>query len=62
MKNPFFKILLWMAIAVVTAASVLPNSFPDYWLIDLFAHFKLQYIFIATLLLVATRFVLAHKK
>lgn len=51
-----------MAIAVVTAASVLPNSFPDYWLIDLFAHFKLQYIFIATLLLIATRFVLAYKK
>ncbi|SDG81613.1 endonuclease/exonuclease/phosphatase family protein [Psychroflexus sediminis] len=62
MKTPFFKTLLWMAIAVVTAASVLPNIFPDYWLIDLFAHFKVQYFFIAILLLIASTFVLARKK
>lgn len=40
------KILFPLILAGVAFASSLPHIFPDFWLTDIFSHFKLQYLII----------------
>lgn len=49
MAKPLKKII-WFAVAAVLAASVFPNVFSRYWLVDLFAHFKVQYLVVSIIL------------
>lgn len=39
----------------------MPNIFPEYWLIDIFSNFKLQYLFISVLLLIISGLLLKKK-
>ncbi len=51
MKKSLLKNIIWFGISAVTCASLLPNLFSEYWFLDLFAHFKVQYLVIALILL-----------
>lgn len=55
------KKLLWFIIIGLLTASILPNIYVDYWLIDILSNFKLQYFFIAILLVLIVALLLKQK-
>lgn len=61
MIKPFLKKLIWISIIGILLVSVLPNIFSDYWLIDIFSNFKVQYLFISVLLLIISGLLLKKK-
>ncbi|GGW93543.1 endonuclease/exonuclease/phosphatase family protein [Salegentibacter mishustinae] len=50
MKILFLKKLTWILIVGVLFASILPNIISNYWFIDIFSNFKLQYLIISIFL------------
>tara|TARA_B100000949_G_scaffold231794_1_gene244652 strand:+ start:39860 stop:40795 length:936 start_codon:yes stop_codon:yes gene_type:complete len=58
----FLNRFIWFSIVSVFAASVLPNLFISYWFIDLFAHFKVQYIVVSTILVAFVFLFLKEKR
>ncbi|MGB3775400.1 MAG: endonuclease/exonuclease/phosphatase family protein [Leeuwenhoekiella sp.] len=52
MGKIILKRILWLGCVGLITFTIIPNVFPDFWIFDLFAHFKLQYIFLAILLLI----------
>lgn len=40
------KILFPIVLVGITLASAVPHVFPDFWLTDIFSHFKLQYVIV----------------
>ena len=61
MKILFLKKLTWILIVGVLFVSILPNIVSNYWLIDIFSNFKLQYLIISIFLLVISLFFLNKK-
>ena len=49
-----YKKIVWFGIIGIFIASFVPNIILNYWFIDIFSHFKVQYIFISILLLLIT--------
>ena len=62
MIKTFFKRLTWIVVVGVCLASFLPHIFTEYWLLDLFTHFKVQYAVLSLLLLVTMFLTRYHKK
>ena len=62
MKSPFFNNLTWIAIIGILLVSIIPNIYAEYWLSDIFANFKVQFLIIAVLLLIISWFILNLKK
>lgn len=52
MNNTWLKSLIWICIVGTFLLSILPNIISEYWLIDVFSNFKLQYLFVGFLLLI----------
>lgn len=50
------KSLFWTILIGIFLASFLPHIFPNYWLTDIFSHFKLQYIILLLMLLLGVFF------
>ena len=50
MKILFLKKLTWILIVGVLFVSILPNIISNYWFIDIFSNFKLQYLIISIFL------------
>lgn len=61
MIKSILRQVTWIAIIGILAVSILPNTFSNYWLIDIFSNFKLQYLFLSFLVLIAV-FFLPKKK
>ncbi|MFT5435525.1 MAG: endonuclease/exonuclease/phosphatase (EEP) superfamily protein YafD [Ulvibacter sp.] len=61
MKILFLKKLTWILIVGVLFTSILPNIVSNYWLIDIFSNFKLQYLIISIFLLFISLFFLNKK-
>ena len=57
----FLNKLIWVLILGTFLISVIPNIFSDYWLIDIFSNFKLQYLFIALVLSIIVSIVFKNK-
>lgn len=56
------KFLLFLTLFGVAFASFIPHLFPNYWLTDIFSHFKLQYSILLLVLLLPASFLLIKKK
>jgi endonuclease/exonuclease/phosphatase (EEP) superfamily protein YafD len=56
MKILFLKKLTWILIVGVLFTSILPNIVSNYWLIDIFSNFKLQYLISIFLLFISLFF------
>jgi len=61
MRKSFLRKVTWIFIIGILLVSILPNIFSDYWLIDIFSNFKLQYLFISILLLIISGLLLKKK-
>ncbi|WP_037320747.1 endonuclease/exonuclease/phosphatase family protein [Salegentibacter sp. Hel_I_6] len=61
MEIGVFKKLTWLFIFGILSVSILPNIFFDFWFVDIFANFKLQYLVISVLLLVVAIILLQKK-
>lgn len=53
--------MLWLLIIGLVFVSFLPNIFSNYWLIDIFSNFKLQYLVAAAILVFPSIFFLKKK-
>lgn len=42
-----FRFLVWISLIGLALASILPHLFTMFWVLDVFAHFKLQYLFVS---------------
>lgn len=51
-----FKKLYWIVLGTLIFSTISPNLFPNYWLIDLFAHFRVQYLLILIIILLISFF------
>lgn len=56
------RILFSLTLAGVAIVSVLPHILPDFWLTDIFSHFKLQYVIILMFFLLPVTLYPAKKK
>jgi len=56
-----FKKLVWLLIFGILSVSILPNIFPNYWFIDIFSNFKLQYLVLSVLLFLIAIILLQKK-
>lgn len=61
MNKSFISKITWIAIIGILLVSLIPNVYSDYWLIDIFSNFKVQYLFISILLLITASLVLKKK-
>lgn len=61
MKNPLFRKVLRILIFGILLVSVLPNLFSSSWLLDNFAHFKVQYLILSIILLILAGLLLKKK-
>jgi endonuclease/exonuclease/phosphatase (EEP) superfamily protein YafD len=61
MKILFLKKLTWILIVGVLFTSILPNIVSNYWFIEIFSNFKLQYLIISIFLLFISLFFLNKK-
>lgn len=58
----FLKLLFQIVLFGITFGSIFPHLFPDFWLTDIFAHFKLQYVIILMFFLLPIALYPAKKK
>lgn len=56
------KSLLSIILFGIAFASVIPHLFPNYWLTDIFSHFKLQYIILLLIFLLPGAFFMIRKR
>src|SRR5690606_8898423 len=56
------KYIFQFILAAIVLASILPHLFPDFWLTDIFSHFKLQYVIILVLILLPYALVSVRRK
>ena len=64
MKSQKFKCLrklVWLCSILLLALSLLPNLIPEYWLIDIFSNFKLQYLAVSIFCFVMVIFLFQQK-
>ncbi|MDR6300019.1 endonuclease/exonuclease/phosphatase family protein [Mesonia maritima] len=61
MKKTAFKKIVWFLVTTMLLLSIAPNIFPNYWFIDIFANFKVQYLIFSFLLLVICSISLKRK-
>ena len=61
MRKSFLRKIIWIAIIGILLVSILPNIISNYWLIDIFSNFKLQYFFLSILLLIVSSLLLKNK-
>lgn len=61
-KIYFLEKVLWLAIIVLAMVSILPNLISQYWFLDIFSNFKIQFFWIAFCLLIFSFFTLKQKK
>lgn len=58
----FFKLLFYFILSGIAFASIIPHLFPNYWLTDVFSHFKLQYLILLLIfLLPASLFLIKNR-
>lgn len=61
MRKVFLRKIIWIAIFGILIVSILPNIFSNYWLIDIFSNFKMQYLLLSILLLLISILLLKKK-
>ena len=61
MRKPLLKKFTWIATFLILLVTILPNIFHKYWLVDIFANFKLQYLVISVFLLFIAGLLLKKK-
>ncbi len=61
MKISIIKKLCWLLIIGVSSVSILPNIFFNYWFVDIFSNFRIQYLVISISLLLVSLFIFKKK-
>ncbi len=61
MRKSYLRKITWIAIIGILFVSILPNIISNYWLIDIFSNFKLQYLLLSILLIIIAGLILKKK-